>query len=309
MTFRRLYGMNAGNNKKPMSWFEAVIRHAPDLSEALDHFLFENGATALMREETWNGVICRAGFGVAEPPDSFKQDLETFLVELAGMFGLRPSHSVTWETVFEDTWSEEWKRDLSPIEVGTSLVIKPSWHGYEAQACRVVLNLDPGLAFGTGLHASTRFCLDALTDFLSLPEYTKARVLDVGTGSGILAMSAAALCRGFITAIDNDPQVLPVAAMNIENNGLTGRIALACAEPASIKGRFDLILANIFSETLIRLAPSLESLCAGNAKLILSGILIHQAEAVADTFTSIGLTLDEQRNKDEWAALILTKPS
>ncbi|MBW2622351.1 MAG: 50S ribosomal protein L11 methyltransferase [Deltaproteobacteria bacterium] len=299
--------MNADGDKKLMSWSEAVIKHASDLSEALDHFLFENGATALMREETRDGVICRAGFGVEEPPDTFKQDLEAFLVELSGMFELRPSHSVTWETVFEDTWSEQWKRDLGPIEVGTSLVIKPSWHEYQARVGATVLNLDPGLAFGTGLHASTRFCLDALTEFFSLPENAEARVLDVGTGSGILAMSAAALSRGFIAAIDNDPQVLPVAAGNIENNGLTGRVALACAEPASIKGQFDLILANIFSGALIRLAPRLESLCADNAKLILSGILTHQAESVADRFTSIGFFLDEQRSKGEWAALILTK--
>jgi len=301
--------MNADGHKKSTSWSEVVIKHAPDLSEALDNFLFENGATAVMREETWNGVICQAGFGTAEPPDSFKDDLEAFLVELAGMFELPPSHTVTWEIVLEDTWSEEWKRDLGPIEVGRSLVIKPSWHEYETRAGRVVLDLDPGLAFGTGLHASTRFCLDALADFFSLPQNAEARVLDVGTGSGILAMSAAALSRGFIAAIDNDPQVLPVAAQNIEANSLTGRIALACAEPDSIRGQFDLILANIFAGALIRLAPRLEALCAEKAKLILSGILTHQAEAVADCYTAGGFFLNEQRNKGEWTALILTKTS
>ncbi len=301
--------MKAGSHKKSVSWSEVVIEHTPEFREALDNFLFEKGALALVHEETSDRMICRAGFGSEKPAGETKKDLEGFLNELAGIFDLRPSHSIKWRSVFEDTWSEEWKRDLGPLEVGSGLIIKPSWLDNKSWTDRIILNLDPGLAFGTGLHASTRFCLDALAEYLAFPENAEARILDVGTGSGILAMASAALGRGFVLAIDNDPRVLPVAVQNLENNGLAGSVALACADPASIKGQFDLILANLFSGELIRLAPTLGSLGADGGKLILSGILKHQAKAVANSFTSTGFILTEHRNEGEWAALVLTKPS
>jgi len=281
------------------------IRHPSELTEAVTSFLFENGAQAVVQEESSGLVISKAGFGTPDPPPGLDLELEAFLADLVKIFSLTSRPAFEWRTVSRGDWAEKWKQGLDPIEVGSRLVVKPTWCEYPGGPDQVVLNLDPGLAFGTGHHATTFHCLEGVEAYFSDLGRANARVLDVGTGSGILAMAAAALGQGRVVALDIDPDVMPVAARNLALNRLTDRVFLLCADPAALKARFDLIMANLYRDELMRLASTLVSLGAPGARWLLSGILVDQAEEVAECFISLGLELRLRSAKGEWVTLTM----
>ncbi|MBW1710289.1 MAG: 50S ribosomal protein L11 methyltransferase [Deltaproteobacteria bacterium] len=299
--------MPATGENKSKTWAEVSIKHPSELTEAVSNFFFEKGAQAVVHEDSSGLVLSKAGFGSSGPSAGLKDEINAFLKDLADIFGLTSLLKAEWSSVSYGDWAEKWKQDLDPIEVGSTLVIKPTWREYQAGPDRVVLSLDPGLAFGTGHHASTFLCLEGVEEYLSQPGHADARVLDVGTGSGILSMAAAALGRGRIVALDIDPDTLPVAAGNFSLNNQADRVFLLCADPAAISGRFDLILANLHRDALIRLASTLVNLGAPGARWILSGMLDEQAEEVAERFISVGLSLTHRAVKGEWVALIMEK--
>jgi ribosomal protein L11 methyltransferase len=290
-------------------WPEVFVRHASELSEALAHRLFEMGARAVVQEEEPEEnrvlVVTRAGFGPERALDDLRLRVETFLDELAAIFEPdRPSEA--WYLMTEaGGWSEKWKEGLEPIAIGNSIVIKPSWVEYTGPAGVAVIELDPGLAFGTGRHASTYMCLTALEKILERTRPGVLRVLDVGTGSGILALAAAALGQTGVVALDNDIEAMPVARDNLAANGLADRVRLLCAEPAAVNGRFDLVLANLTAGVLIDSAPDLARLTAPGGRSILSGILREQADEVIKIFESAGFSLAEKMESDEWSALVM----
>ncbi len=286
-------------------WAEAVIRHPPELTEAVANFFFEKGARAVVNEESSGLVTSRAGFGAPGLPLGLKGEVNAFLSDLTNIFNLATPPTSEWRTVAYGDWAEKWKEGLEPVEVGPRLVVKPTWCDYQVGPNQVVLNLDPGMAFGTGHHPTTFHCLKGVEIYFRDPKHVKASVLDVGTGSGILAMAAAALGRGRIVALDIDRDVLPVAAGNMALNGLAERIFLVCADPAALKRQFDLILANLHRDELMRLAPVLVGLGAPGARWILSGLLESQAEEVAACFISLGLEQILRSVEKEWVTLTM----
>lgn len=202
----------------------------------------------------------------------------------------------------EQDWADAWKTHFHVHRVGRRLVIKPSWRDYEPEPDDVVIELDPGMAFGTGLHPTTQLCLAALEDYL-LPGQ---RVLDLGTGSGILALAAAKLGAAAVTALDIDPVAVDAARANIAANHLTGGIALAQGtlprpEPGPTYG---LIVANIIARVIRELAPHLAAALSPSGTLIASGILAERQAEVSSALNEVGLRVFECRQSGDWVALV-----
>jgi len=289
---------------------EVWVWHEGALAEAIAHFMFESGARALVQDEVEGRpglFVSKAGFGPSGPAPDLSGRLDRFLECLPGWFGSATQVWAEWRSASVEDWAEKWKEGLEPLEIGSTLAIKPSWCEYKAEVGRTVIELDPGLAFGTGHHPTTSMCLEALEESCR-DQAGPFQVLDLGTGSGILALAAAALGRKNITAVDLDFEVIPVAAANLAANGLADGVNLICAGPQALRGPFDLILGNLTAGTLIDLADELFRLAAPRAKLILSGLLKEQVDAVIACYTHRGFQNLKIQEKDEWAALVLTGP-
>ena len=186
------------------------------------------------------------------------------------------------------------------------LVIKPSWEAYAPAAGERVIEMDPGMAFGTGQHASTRMALGLIAARLEQDPCTRA--LDVGTGTGILAMATALLGCTEVMAVDNDPDAVAVARQNVAHNHLGARIELAATPVAEIRGSFQLVAANIVHDVLVDLAPDLTRLTAPGGSLVLAGILNGGQEAhLVQVYAALGCRLHARRSQDEWVALELLR--
>jgi ribosomal protein L11 methyltransferase len=214
----------------------------------------------------------------------------------------------------EEDWAHAWKKFYKPLRIGRRVVLKPSWEEFPAQPDDVIIELDPGMAFGTGLHPSTRLCIAALETVVQ-PGDT---VLDLGTGSGVLALVAAKLGARSVLATDIDTLAVRVARENAERNGiaLDERLQIEHGSvPAERAGHFQVIVANILAEVLVGLfdsaygdPPLAEPLAPGGA-LILSGILNERAQLVIDAATRHGLRLVDRLEEGDWVALVVRRPA
>ena len=214
-------------------------------------------------------------------------------------------------TLEPEDWAESWKAYFPPLHVGESIVIVPTWRTYQPQDGEQVILLDPGMAFGTGLHATTRLCLVALERVALAGQ----RVLDVGTGSGILAIAAALQGATFVQAIDNDPVAVAVAQDNVTLNRVdavvqVGHGTLGTASPRvheHVGRNYDVVLANILAEVIVEMAPAIPAALSDSGVLIASGIIEEKADLVAHALAQAGLRVDERPQEDDWVALIARK--
>lgn len=210
----------------------------------------------------------------------------------------------------EEDWANNWKEHFKPSRIGRRLMIKPTWEEYPALDEEIIIELDPGMAFGTGTHPTTRLCLESMEriffrdpPFDSGGQSMPADVLDVGTGSGVLAIAAAKLGAGRVTGIDIDPGAVEVANRNLAQNHVS-QSALVTSEPLEkVAGSYDIVLANILAEELVRLAAELVGKLRGGGLLILSGILTEKEELVVAGFSPYPLTLMEITREAEWSCL------
>ncbi|GAM11213.1 ribosomal protein L11 methyltransferase [Geobacter sp. OR-1] len=212
--------------------------------------------------------------------------------------------------VCREDWATSWKQHFHPSPIGKRLLLKPSWEESDEFGDRLVIEIDPGMAFGTGTHATTRLCLETIERILAhLPPYdaplpnNPPTILDVGTGSGVLAIAARKLGAGRIVALDIDPEAIRVAMENLGNNGITEDIEVATTPLDRIDGSFAVILANILAEDLIRMAPELVAHLLPGGIIVLSGILTEREERVTDAYLDCGLSQLEITRQDEWCCL------
>jgi ribosomal protein L11 methyltransferase len=204
----------------------------------------------------------------------------------------------------EDEWRDVWKQFFRATRVGRRFTVRPSWDAGEAPAGEFVIDLDPGMAFGTGAHPSTRLVIK-LAEEVREKCHSLGHVLDLGCGSGILSIVAARLwplASGL--AVDNDPQATTCATENLERNHVVS-FQVRTGTLAEVTGRFDLIMANIQADVLTELAPALPARLAKNGLVILSGLLLAQVDPLLAAFCDAGFTLDARADEDEWGALRL----
>ena len=218
-------------------------------------------------------------------------------------FGLRPIGELATRIVHEADWAEAWKAHFPVLRVGRRLVIKPTWRRHRAGQDDVVLALDPGMAFGTGLHPTTRLCLAALDDLADRGALKRARILDVGCGSGILAIAAAKLGGATVLGVDTDPIAIEATVANAGRNGLAERISARHGSLPSGEAPFDVILANLIASLLVTLAPFLRDELRPGGTLLASGIFVDRETDVRDAFATIGLAVIGRTIEGEWVAL------
>jgi ribosomal protein L11 methyltransferase len=230
-------------------------------------------------------------------------------------FGLREIGGVEARTVHAEDWAEAWKPSFPVQRIGRSIVIRPSWRRHHATPGDVVLALDPGTAFGTGLHPSTRLCLRRLEQWADAGRVTGARILDLGSGSGILAIAAARLGAARVVALDTDPLAVETTQANARRNSVA-RIVRALqgsipTDPAGGPGRvtgrfagpFDLILANLVSSMIIELALQLTAELRPGGRVVSGGIFADREAEVRRALNAAGLHVTGRTEEEDWVAI------
>jgi len=218
-------------------------------------------------------------------------------------FGLRPIGEVRTRLVQESDWADAWKAYFPVMRVGRRLVIRPTWRRHRAGPDDVVLALDPGMAFGTGLHPTTRLCLAAVEALADRGVLAGARVLDVGCGSGILAIAALKLGAISVLGLDTDPIAIEATDANARRNALARRLharqgSLPSGEPA-----FEVVLANLIAGVLVPLAAALRDELQPGGSLLASGIFVDREAEVASAFEAVGLEITGRSAEGDWVAL------
>lgn len=220
------------------------------------------------------------------------------------------SHAVSPLDLFErqeEDWENTWKDKFSLVRVTDRLLTKAPWHQYEPRPGEMVIEVDPGTAFGTGQHATTKQCMQALEEELEPGDL----VLDVGTGSGALAIAAALLGACAVDALDINPVAIRVARETAERNGVGDKIHVALGSPGSegpFPGTYDVVLANIIAHVLIKLAPELAPAIKPGGALILGGIPDDKLDVVREAFLAEDLTFNRQTTMNGWSTFVFRKP-
>lgn len=207
--------------------------------------------------------------------------------------------------IADQDWGVTWKLHFKPLRVGRTFMVVPSWETYAPLPGDRIIRLDPGQAFGTGHHETTRLCLEWLEDYAESrhPERDPARFLDLGTGSGILTIAAGLLGFRGITAVDVDPDAIRVARENAARNLPALEVRWLNGDVSAVHDRYQVVMANIQARPLIAMAPALPQLLAPQGRLVLSGILVEQLGAVEAAYVALGLTLESRRQAGEWCLL------
>lgn len=282
-----------------MEYLEITVTVPEESKEAVIYRLGSMGAMGFAEE----GIGIIAYFAQTSSPAEICHELSEFRAVLASS-GLDPSIACSFRVLPDRDWNEIWKKNFRPIDVGESLTIIPSWLPVETE--RIPVIIDPGMVFGTGHHETTQACL-VLIERLA-KHHARKSFLDIGTGTGILAIGASRLGFEQVMAVDIDPLAVDAAARNIAANGLTN-IDVRQGSITSVSGTFDIIAANLLSEILIAIAPELSQRLNPDGTAILSGLLVGQENGVIRAMSSADLTCSERVIDGKWISLICTKRS
>ena len=306
-----------------MNWLEVSLTVNGELAEAVADVLARsapNGVTTEQAVDFVNDedegtpvgpVTVRAYLPADEHLEETRQKLDESLYYL-GMIQALPA--AVYTPIADQNWMEAWKERYHPIPIGRKLIIVPAWLE-SPEAARIPIKIDPGMAFGTGTHPSTQFCLELIEEYCeALPETERAseNVIDVGCGSGILSIGALKLGMGGALGVDIDEASVRASRENADTNAIAPeRFAIGLGSVTEIlEGKFPvkqarLVLANILAPIIIRLfGMGLADLAAPDGGLILAGILAEQAESVRTCAEEHGLKFVEKRLMGDWVALM-----
>jgi ribosomal protein L11 methyltransferase len=235
-------------------------------------------------------------------------EVETALGHLQ-TFGLRSIGEVRTRLIRDEDWADAWKAYFPVLRVGRRLVIRPTWRRHRRQPDDVVVAMDPGMAFGTGLHPTTRLCLATLEPVADRGELAGARVLDVGCGSGVLAIAAVALGAASALGVDIDPIAVEATAANARRNRMARRIHARLGSLPSGEPPFEVVLANLIAGVLVPLAPALMAELRPGGVLVASGIFIDREAEARSAFEAAGLVIQARTAEGDWVALEARRPA
>lgn len=304
---------------KKQRWMKLELSVPEELVEGISNFMIEIGAQGVYEEtlEPWvaNDLPELVGNDVVYAYLPFDPHLENrmaklqgYIESLADLFPEQAKVSYKQETIEDPDWGEQWKKYFKPLRVGREIVIKPTWERYAPEGGDIVIEIDPGMAFGTGQHASTRMCLEALEDVIAKDRGIKAwEVLDVGTGTGILGIACAKLGAEKVLCLDVDKKAVSIARENIEMNDVADRVKAVSRDVSSLEGSFDLIVANLTEKILTKLRSTLVGLLRPRGYLIISGIIVENRAMIEENFLSDPLVLHRSLTEKEWICYVLKK--
>ncbi len=310
---------SAIENQQSNEWLEVCVTTDAETAEAVSEVMSRyapNGVAIEQLARDINGadegdaaqlestVAVRAYLLIDAELETKKQQIEEGLWHLSH---IKPIAAPVFRTVSESDWANAWKEHYHVAHLGDRFVIKPSWREYEAKPHEIVIELDPGMAFGTGLHPTTQMCLTAIEKYLQ----PKMSVLDLGTGSGILAIGAAKLGAGSILAVDIDPLSIKAATENAIANGVdriievrSGSLAAAARNDAT----YDLIVVNILAKIIIQLCEeNLGRVVRSGGRAIFTGLIDTQELGVRKALESQGLIVIDRHQDKDWVCLIAQK--
>ncbi|MEQ6917162.1 50S ribosomal protein L11 methyltransferase [Halomonas aquatica] len=297
-----------------MPWMQLEARIAPEQAETLEELLLAEGATAITLRDAFDEPVFEPERGTTPLWEETVltglyddlEGIESMLGRLAAAWAEEmpgePFPEIEVELLADRDWEREWMADFHPLRMGERLWIVPSWHE-PPEPGAVNLHLDPGLAFGTGTHPTTALCLEWLDGMAVASELADLEVLDVGCGSGILAIAALKLGAREATGTDIDPQALTASRDNAERNGVAETDFRLCYPEQLEMGVFPLVVANILAGPLVDLADEIAGRVAPGGRLALSGILKAQSEEVLEAYRTRGLVMDEPAIREGWVRL------
>jgi ribosomal protein L11 methyltransferase len=280
-------------------WYALDVDNEAAAREAIEFGLMEAGALGTETTDLADKLVRVTGYFDRMPN---RESLRRELTDALRVYGL-PSSSVremTVRAVADEDWLGEWKKSWQPVEVGERFIIAPPWAELSESRDRIVIRIEPGMAFGTGTHETTRLCLAAIEKY-----FTGGSFLDVGTGTGILAIAAAKLFpNAHVEACDTDVDAVEIARENARLNCLATKINFQVGTVEEATASADVVCANLTADVITAMLPSLLSVTCG--RLILSGILDTQAEAVKARLLECGVATPAETLQDgEWLALII----
>jgi len=290
-------------SKKRKSWLEIRLEIPCSYTELVPTFLFSQGSTGLIQEKIGKN---KERFIVYFPQEkSYRQKEDKIRSYLADLCGYA-SYNLETRIFPEENWGEAWKSNFKPVKVSPRLVVKPPWEKYSKHKGEIVLQINPGMAFGTGTHQTTQMCLKFLDKLI--PQFSRRPdVLDVGTGSGILAIAALKLGAKKIQAIDIDHSALESAKENAKLNKIHRGIIFRLASPEQVEGKFDLAVANLLPQELMAVKDSLAARVKSQGTLIISGFLKKQKKEIYGAFAPLGFRLKQEEELNGWAGFVLKK--
>lgn len=309
-----------------MKWAEVSIQTSHEATEAVANIFHDLGATGVVIEDpelinsyrrsgNWDycdipeetdteTVVIKAYLPVDDELDDKLKEFERRVDELIAHHINKGKGQIDWREVQEEDWATSWKNYFHPIAVGQRVVIKPSWEEYAQAPDEIVIELDPGMAFGTGTHHTTAMCIRCLEQVIQAGDI----VFDVGTGSGILAVAAAKLGAAHVQAVDLDGVAVRVAQENIILNQVETKITLAQGDLLTgVDGRANVIVANIIADVIIRLLPDVPARLADGGVFIGSGIIADRLGDVTEAIMANGLVVDKIVEEGGWAAVVARK--
>ncbi len=301
--------------KAKKRWLKLTIKTNPVLVESVEDFLL--GFSGMGVE---SGAEGEKGFGTVvaylETPDPDMDEVRIllervsgYLPEIANVFDVSAPR-ISWTMIEEEDWGRNWKKHFKPFAILPGLVIAPSWEKYRPAAGEQVIEIDPGMAFGTGHHETTAIALKLVREGLKKTAEKDPALLDVGTGTGILSMAAVLFGCEKVTGIDNDPKAVSVARKNFFANGMAEKIEISARTPAELNDTFHLVVANIVHDVLADLADDLVRLTVKGGHLVLSGLQVgRQLENICSIMETKGMSREQEMVDGEWGGLMLKNNS
>lgn len=307
-----------------MNWIEASVTTTTGFADAVSEVLIEHGAKGTqildrldvpksddgtgfgelygdeITENMPEEVTVKAWFASREDVLSAKEAIKRLSRMNEAGFG---KLDLSLQDVKEEDWTENWKKYYKPMRVGKRLIIRPVWEDYQKEEGDLVISMDPGMAFGTGTHETTRLCMEMIET-----HFKGGKALDIGTGSGILAITLSLLGAEGVTAVDIDPVAVKAAGENIARNGLSEDVQVVLGDlTKDVSGRFDFICANILADVIISLKEPIKPLMDQNAGFLASGIIKDRKNDVLTAFRKAGFELLDEKEQGEWVALLFKK--
>ncbi|MBE0449805.1 MAG: 50S ribosomal protein L11 methyltransferase [Clostridia bacterium] len=310
-----------------MAWYEISIKTSIMSIDAVSNIFYSEGAKGVQitnpKDPDMDGNS--SGFWDFFDPQNIKLDFDGALVtayldrdditatiqvlkdKVIGLqsFGLDPGLAeIDYKIVYQEDWENEWKKYFKPFRLGNKIVIKPSWESFDVREGDIVIEIDPGNAFGSGTHETTSLCIEMIEKYID-ESYT---IVDVGCGSGILSIAAGLLGAKAVIGVDIDPVAVKTAAQNVELNHLKDITDIRQGDLISvITEKSEMVVANIIAEVIIELVDDIDSILKPEALFIASGIILSKIESVKNKLEISGFSIVEIVEKGDWAVVVSRK--